>query len=88
MVFIFLFKTVPRWDCNKYEKEIQAPDGIKLFPRGIDKNEHMGLSEPEPSLSSHARIKTVAYDTILVNAHFLGYCTTLPLYHAWRIRCM
>ena len=59
-------------ECADYEKKIQAVGGIDLFLGGIGSDGHIAFNEPGSSLTSRTRIKTLRYDTILVNSRFFG----------------
>ncbi len=56
--------------CESYEKEITRLGGIELFLAGIGEDGHIAFNEPGSSLTSRTRIKTLAYDTIMVNSRF------------------
>jgi len=57
-------------ECANYEKKIARYGGIELFVGGIGPDGHIAFNEPGSSLSSHTRIKTLTYDTILANSRF------------------
>ncbi|MCK4560134.1 MAG: glucosamine-6-phosphate deaminase [Calditrichia bacterium] len=57
-------------ECNDYEEKIKAIGGIDLFLGGIGPDGHIAFNEPGSSLSSHTRVKTLSYDTILANSRF------------------
>ena len=59
-------------ECTDYEKKIKAVGGIDLFLGGIGPDGHIAFNEPGSSLTSRTRIKTLRYDTILVNSRFFG----------------
>ena len=56
--------------CESYEQEIARLGGIELFLAGIGEDGHIAFNEPGSSLTSRTRIKTLAYDTIMVNSRF------------------
>ena len=57
-------------ECNDYEEKIKAIGGIDLFLGGIGPDGHIAFNEPGSSLTSHTRVKTLSYDTILANSRF------------------
>ncbi len=57
-------------ECNDYEEKIKAIGGINLFLGGIGPDGHIAFNEPGSSLTSHTRVKTLSYDTILANSRF------------------
>jgi len=59
-------------ECAAYEQLIRSVGGIELFLGGIGEDGHIAFNEPGSSLKSRTRIKTLAYDTILVNARFFN----------------
>jgi glucosamine-6-phosphate deaminase len=59
-------------ECIAYEAKIKAVGGIDLFLAGIGEDGHIAFNEPGSSLASRARVKTLAYDTILANSRFFG----------------
>jgi len=59
-------------ECAAYEQLIKSVGGIELFLGGIGEDGHIAFNEPGSSLKSRTRIKTLAYDTILVNARFFN----------------
>merc|ERR1712142_1164083 len=59
-------------ECDDYEKKIKEAGGIELFVGGIGPDGHIAFNEPGSSLVSKTRVKTLAQDTILANARFLG----------------
>eukprot|EP00461_Guttulinopsis_vulgaris_P000874 UN00874 len=53
--------------------------GIELFLAGLGADGHIAFNEPGSSLASRTRIKTLAYDTIEINAqHFGGNIDLVP----------
>ncbi|KAK5661958.1 hypothetical protein OQA88_10069 [Cercophora sp. LCS_1] len=59
-------------ECASYEAKISSYGGIDLFLCGLGSDGHIAFNEPGSSLSSRARVKTLAYDTVLANARFFG----------------
>ncbi len=59
-------------ECTDYEKKIKSVGGIDLFLGGIGSDGHIAFNEPGSSLASRTRIKTLRYDTILINSRFFG----------------
>lgn len=59
-------------ECIDYEKKIKSVGGIDLFLGGIGSDGHIAFNEPGSSLASRTRIKTLRYDTILINSRFFG----------------
>ncbi len=57
-------------ECAAYEAKIAAAGGIDLFMGGVGEDGHIAFNEPYSSLSSRTRVKTLTYDTILVNSRF------------------
>lgn len=57
-------------ECAQYEERIKKIGGIHLFLGGIGEDGHIAFNEPGSSLSSRTRVKTLTYDTRLVNARF------------------
>ncbi|KAI0022921.1 glucosamine-6-phosphate deaminase [Xylariomycetidae sp. FL0641] len=57
-------------ECVEYEAKIKRAGGIDLFLGGIGEDGHIAFNEPGSSLASRTRVKTLAYDTILVNSRF------------------
>jgi glucosamine-6-phosphate deaminase len=57
-------------ECRRYEEKIAAVGGIDLFLGGVGEEGHIAFNEPGSSLQSRTRIKTLTYDTILVNSRF------------------
>ena len=57
-------------ECADYEAKIVAAGGIDLFLGGIGEDGHLAFNEPFSSLHSRTRIKTLTYDTLLVNSRF------------------
>jgi len=59
-------------ECQEYEEKIRDAGGIDLFLGGIGADGHIAFNEPFSSLSSRTRIKTLTYDTKLMNSRFFG----------------
>ncbi|MBI3921603.1 MAG: glucosamine-6-phosphate deaminase [Armatimonadetes bacterium] len=59
-------------ECAAYEDKIKSYGGIQLFLGGIGEDGHIAFNEPGSSLASRTRVKTLTYDTRLVNARFFG----------------
>jgi glucosamine-6-phosphate deaminase len=59
-------------ECTDYEKKIIKAGGIDLFLGGIGADGHIAFNEPGSSLTSRTRVKTLRYDTIVVNSRFFG----------------
>lgn len=57
-------------ECASYEAKIEAAGGIDLFMGGVGEDGHLAFNEPFSSLVSRTRVKTLTYDTILVNSRF------------------
>lgn len=57
-------------ECAAYEAKIAAAGGIDLFMGGVGEDGHLAFNEPFSSLVSRTRIKSLTYDTILVNSRF------------------
>jgi glucosamine-6-phosphate deaminase len=57
-------------ECEAYEAKIEAAGGIDLFMGGVGEDGHIAFNEPFSSLVSRTRMKTLTYDTILVNSRF------------------
>ena len=57
-------------ECTSYEARIEAAGGIDLFMGGVGEDGHLAFNEPFSSLVSRTRVKTLTYDTILVNSRF------------------
>ena len=59
-------------ECASYEERIKAAGGIDLFMGGVGEDGHLAFNEPFSSLVSRTRIKTLTYDTRVVNSRFFG----------------
>ena len=57
-------------ECAAYEAKIVAAGGIDLFMGGVGEDGHLAFNEPYSSLVSRTRVKSLTYDTILVNSRF------------------
>jgi glucosamine-6-phosphate deaminase len=59
-------------ECARYEAKIKKLGGIEFFLGGIGADGHLAFNEPGSSLHSRTRVKTLTYDTIIVNSRFFG----------------
>ena len=57
-------------ECAAYEEKIKAAGGIDLFMGGVGEDGHLAFNEPYSSLVSRTRVKSLTYDTIVVNSRF------------------
>ncbi len=57
-------------ECLRYEDKIKSYGGIDLFLGGIGVDGHIAFNEPFSSLTSRTRVKSLTYDTIMVNSRF------------------
>ena len=57
-------------ECNDYEAKIKSYGGIDLFLGGIGADGHIAFNEPFSSLSSRTRVKSLTYDTKVMNSRF------------------
>lgn len=57
-------------EATAYEAKIARIGGIELFLGGVGPDGHIAFNEPGSSLTSHTRVKTLAYDTIVANSRF------------------
>lgn len=57
-------------ECADYEAKIRRAGGIDLFMGGVGEDGHLAFNEPFSSLTSRTRIKTLTYDTLVVNSRF------------------
>jgi glucosamine-6-phosphate deaminase len=57
-------------ECAAYETKILEAGGIDLFMGGVGEDGHLAFNEPFSSLVSRTRVKSLTYDTILVNSRF------------------
>ena len=57
-------------ECEDYEKKIKSYGKIHLFVGGIGVDGHIAFNEPGSSLSSLTRVKTLTYDTKVINSRF------------------
>lgn len=57
-------------ECNAYEDAIASYGGIELFLGGIGSDGHIAFNEPFSSLSSKTRVKSLTYDTKVMNSRF------------------
>ena len=60
----------PEEECQRYEEKIASYGGIDLFLGGIGADGHIAFNEPFSSLSSRTRVKTLTYDTKVMNSRF------------------
>jgi len=57
-------------ECEEYEEKIRRAGGIDLFMGGVGEGGHLAFNEPFSSLQSRTRVKTLTYDTLVVNSRF------------------
>lgn len=57
-------------ECASYEEKIVEAGGIDLFMGGVGEDGHLAFNEPFSSLISRTRVKTLTYDTKVVNSRF------------------
>ena len=57
-------------ECDEYEEKIRRAGGIDLFLGGVGEDGHLAFNEPFSSLNSRTRVKTLTYDTLVVNSRF------------------
>ena len=57
-------------ECQRFEEKIASYGGIDLFLGGIGADGHIAFNEPFSSLTSRTRIKTLTYNTRVVNSRF------------------
>ena len=57
-------------ECARYEAKIASYGGIDLFLGGMGADGHIAFNEPFSSLSSRTRIKSLTYDTKVMNSRF------------------
>jgi glucosamine-6-phosphate deaminase len=57
-------------ECAAYEEKIVAAGGIDLFMGGVGEDGHLAFNEPFSSLTSRTRVKTLTYDTKVVNSRY------------------
>ncbi len=62
----------PEEECRRYEEKIASYGGIDLFLGGIGADGHIAFNEPFSSLSSRTRVKSLTYDTKVMNSRFFG----------------
>ena len=60
----------PVLECADYEARIKSYGGIDLFLGGIGADGHIAFNEPFSSLSSRTRVKSLTYDTKVMNSRF------------------
>ncbi|MFA7643028.1 MAG: glucosamine-6-phosphate deaminase [Sphaerochaetaceae bacterium] len=59
-------------ECASYEDKIAAYGGIELFLGGVGADGHIAFNEPYSSLASLTRVKSLTYDTKVMNSRFFG----------------
>lgn len=59
-------------ECSEYEKKIKEVGGIDLFMGGLGADGHIAFNEPFSSLNSTTRVKTLTYDTLVMNSRFFN----------------
>lgn len=59
-------------ECTAFEDAIASYGGIELFLGGIGADGHIAFNEPFSSLSSRTRVKSLTYDTKVMNSRFFG----------------
>lgn len=57
-------------ECVAYEEAIASYGGIDLFLGGVGADGHLAFNEPFSSLSSRTRLKSLTYDTKVMNSRF------------------
>lgn len=57
-------------ECADYEARIVAAGGVDLFLGGVGEDGHLAFNEPFSSLESRTRLKTLVYETRMVNSRF------------------
>ncbi len=57
-------------ECRGYEQRIAKLGGIDLFLGGIGADGHLAFNEPFSSLNSQTRIKSLTFDTKVMNSRF------------------
>ena len=60
-------------ECERYEEKIKSYGGIDLFLGGIGADGHIAFNEPFSSLTSRTRVKSLTYDTKVMNSRFFDY---------------
>ena len=66
-------------ECAAYEAKIVAAGGIDLFMGGVGEDGHLAFNEPFSSHVSRTRVKSLTYDTIVVNSrYFDGDISKVP----------
>ncbi|MGE4584383.1 MAG: glucosamine-6-phosphate deaminase [Sphaerochaeta sp.] len=60
-------------ECAAYEQAIASYGGIELFLGGIGSDGHIAFNEPFSSLNSRTRVKSLTYDTKVMNSRFFDY---------------
>ena len=59
-------------ECARYEEKIKQYGGIDLFLGGIGVDGHIAFNEPYTPISSRTGVRTLNYDTRIVNSRFFG----------------
>ena len=59
-------------ECVEYEEKMKEYGGVQLFLGGTGEDGHIAFNEPGSSLVSRTRVKTLTYDTFVVNSRFFG----------------
>ena len=60
-------------ECDAYEDAIASFGGIDLFLGGMGADGHIAFNEPFSSLTSKTRIKSLTYDTKVMNSRFFDH---------------
>ncbi|WP_320128052.1 glucosamine-6-phosphate deaminase [uncultured Sphaerochaeta sp.] len=60
-------------ECSSYEAKIASFGGIRLFLGGIGSDGHIAFNEPFSSLASRTRVKSLTYDTKVMNSRFFDH---------------
>lgn len=68
----------PQAEAARYEAAIAAAGGIGLQLLGLGTNGHIGFNEPNSSLGSRTRIKTLTRSTRADNARFFDHPADVP----------
>lgn len=59
-------------ECAEYERKIASYGGIRLFLGGVGADGHIAFNEPYSSLDSVTRVKSLTYDTKVMNSRFFA----------------
>ncbi|WP_108650474.1 glucosamine-6-phosphate deaminase [Dongshaea marina] len=66
-------------ECERFEEKIRHYGKIHLFMGGVGIDGHIAFNEPNSSLASRTRIKTLTEDTRIANSRFFdGDITQVP----------